>query len=263
MPVSSRASGNERILLIEDSRQNRYLATFLLEQAGCKVVHAANGPLGIQLAGYDDFDRILLDIQLPGMNGYDVARALRQLPRMWILPIVAVTSYAMPGTAKTLAAGGDGYLEKPINPDTFVADVKRFGVRCAKESPSPHDSRQSRFQRQRHSARRRALRRVRQSVDPAFPTACSRGWVSTPPLCLVLHFQGCAFVLVTSVLLACLVYRDVKGRCRVDEELRRLHEELQHHAVELRERVEARTREVVETTSFERLGGPHLQPYLL
>ena len=63
-------------------------------------------------------------------------------------------------------------------------------------------------------------------------------------------FKGCAFVLVTSVLLACLVYRDVKGRCRVDEELRRLHEELQHHAVELRERVEARTREVVETTSF-------------
>ena len=138
MPVSSRASENERILLIEDNEQNRYLATFLLEQAGCKVVHAANGPLGIQLAGCDDFDRILLDIQLPGMNGYDVARALRQLPRMADVPIVAVTSYAMPGDReKALAAGCDGYLEKPINPDTFVADVKRFGVLCAKESPSP------------------------------------------------------------------------------------------------------------------------------
>ena len=72
------------------------------------------------------------------MNGYDVARALRQLPRMADVPIVAVTSYAMPGDReKALAAGCDGYLEKPINPDTFVADVKRFGVRCAKESPSP------------------------------------------------------------------------------------------------------------------------------
>ena len=124
MPVSSRASENERILLIEDNEQNRYLATFLLEQAGCKVVHAANGPLGIQLAGCDDFDRILLDIQLPGMNGCDVARALRQLPRMADVPIVAVTSYAMVGDReRCLEAGCTDYIEKPIQAERFIQQI--------------------------------------------------------------------------------------------------------------------------------------------
>jgi len=119
-------------LLIEDNEQNRYLATFLLEQAGCTVVHAITGPLGLQLAAGGQFDRILLDIQLPGMNGYDVARALRQLPGMKDVPIVAVTSYAMPGDReKALAAGCDGYLEKPVNPATFVADVKSIHVHTA------------------------------------------------------------------------------------------------------------------------------------
>ncbi|MCK6556632.1 response regulator [Candidatus Binatia bacterium] len=116
-----------KILLVEDNEQNRYLASFLLEQADCAVVTAANGPDGIERALAGRFDLVLLDIQLPGMDGYAVARALRALPALAGVPIVAVTSYAMPGDReKALAAGCDGYLEKPINPDTFVADVRKF-----------------------------------------------------------------------------------------------------------------------------------------
>jgi two-component system cell cycle response regulator DivK len=70
---------------------------------------------------------ILLDIQLPGMDGYAVARALKSDSRLKSIPIVAVTSYAMVGDReKALAAGAEGYIEKPINPETFVAEVERF-----------------------------------------------------------------------------------------------------------------------------------------
>jgi two-component system cell cycle response regulator DivK len=69
---------------------------------------------------------ILLDIQLPTMDGYSVARALRQNEALRQIPIVAVTSYAMPGDReKALEAGCTGYIEKPINPDTFVAEMER------------------------------------------------------------------------------------------------------------------------------------------
>ena len=70
---------------------------------------------------------ILLDIQLPGMDGYAVARALRGNAALAEIPIVAVTSYAMAGDReKSLASGCDGYLEKPINPETFVDDIQKF-----------------------------------------------------------------------------------------------------------------------------------------
>ena len=115
------------ILLIEDNEQNRYLATFLLKGRGYAVVHAANGPDGIALAAHCQPALILLDIQLPLMDGYAVARALRAMPSLNAVPIVAVTSYAMTGDReRILAAGCNGYLEKPINPETFVADVARY-----------------------------------------------------------------------------------------------------------------------------------------
>ena len=70
---------------------------------------------------------ILLDIQLPSMDGYAVARELRDNPALKAIPIVAVTSYAMTGDReKTIAAGCNGYIEKPINPDTFVAEIERY-----------------------------------------------------------------------------------------------------------------------------------------
>ncbi len=115
------------VLLIEDNEQNRYLATFLLEKHGHRVVSALDGPTGVELARTLAPDLILLDIQLPGMDGYAVARALRVLPGLQATPIVAVTSYAMVGDReKCLEAGCNGYIEKPINPDTFAGEIARF-----------------------------------------------------------------------------------------------------------------------------------------
>lgn len=115
------------VLLIEDNEQNRYLATFLLERHGHRVVSAPDGPSGIGLAQSLAPDLILLDIQLPGMDGYAVARALRNIETLRSTPIVAVTSYAMVGDReKSLEAGCNGYIEKPINPETFVTEIERF-----------------------------------------------------------------------------------------------------------------------------------------
>jgi two-component system cell cycle response regulator DivK len=116
-----------RILLIEDNPQNRYLAKFLLEQRGHAVIEAETGPQGLALASATRPSLILLDIQLPGMDGHAVARALKGDPTVAAIPIVAVTSYAMAGDReKCLAAGAEGYIEKPINPDTFATEVERF-----------------------------------------------------------------------------------------------------------------------------------------
>jgi len=125
---------NRTVLMIEDNEQNRYLATFLLERRGHSVVSSADGPSGIEEAARLRPDIILLDIQLPGLDGYAVARALRRNPALDAIPIVAVTSYAMPGDReKALEAGCTGYLEKPIDPDTFVDSIERFLP--PKESP--------------------------------------------------------------------------------------------------------------------------------
>lgn len=118
---------NRRILMIEDNAQNRYLASFLMEASGWEMFHAEDGPSGLELARTVDPVLILLDIQLPGMDGYAVAQALRADPRSATVPIVAVTSYAMAGDReRCLSAGCDGYIEKPIDPQTFVALVESF-----------------------------------------------------------------------------------------------------------------------------------------
>ena len=116
-----------KILLIEDNDQNRYMATFLLEKHGYEIMPAVDGPTGIEMAARVLPCLILLDIQLPMMDGYAVARELRRNPVLDGIPIVAVTSFAMMGDReKALAAGCDGYLEKPINPETFVADIEQY-----------------------------------------------------------------------------------------------------------------------------------------
>jgi two-component system cell cycle response regulator DivK len=115
------------ILLIEDNAQNRYLTTFLLEQHGHRVVSVPDGRLGVKTAENLVPDLILLDIQLPKMDGYAVARAIRQIMPLSKIPIVAVTSYAMVGDReKCLAAGCTGYIEKPINPETFATEIGEY-----------------------------------------------------------------------------------------------------------------------------------------
>ncbi|HAJ78747.1 MAG TPA: response regulator [Fibrobacteres bacterium] len=118
---------NNSILVIEDNEQNLYLVTFLLEQSGFNIFAARSGPEGIETAGRIEPDLILLDIQLPIMDGYAVAHELRQNPDLQNVPIVAVTSYAMVGDKEhALQAGCTGYIEKPINPATFVAEIERY-----------------------------------------------------------------------------------------------------------------------------------------
>ncbi|PZV07225.1 MAG: response regulator [Leptolyngbya sp.] len=115
------------ILLIEDNPQNRYLVKFLLEQRGHKILQAETGLQGLELAATAQPDLILLDIQLPGMDGHAVAYALKNDPQLKSIPIVAVTSYAMVGDReKCLAAGAEGYIEKPIDPESFGDEVERF-----------------------------------------------------------------------------------------------------------------------------------------
>ena len=114
-------------LIIEDNENNMYLTTFLLENSGHTVNQAYDGTEGVKMAKEILPDLILLDIQLPKMNGYDVAKALRQDTALATTPIVAITSYAMPGDQeKALDSGCNGYIKKPINPDTFLAEIESY-----------------------------------------------------------------------------------------------------------------------------------------
>ncbi|MBI5506047.1 MAG: response regulator [Deltaproteobacteria bacterium] len=115
------------ILVIEDNDQNLYLVKFILERHGYQVVTARDGATGIETAQRLRPTLILLDIQLPVMDGYAVARALRSNPELTHVPIVAITSYAMVGDREqVLAAGCSDYMEKPIDPETFIADIRRY-----------------------------------------------------------------------------------------------------------------------------------------
>lgn len=117
----------ERILYIEDKEQSLYLVTFLLKTRGYEVFQAHDGQEGINLAIRIKPDVILLDIQLPSMDGYTVARMLRSNPDFIRTPIVALTSYVLPGDReKALASGCTGYIEKPIDPDTFLDQIEMY-----------------------------------------------------------------------------------------------------------------------------------------
>jgi CheY-like chemotaxis protein len=118
---------NEALLIIEDNEQNAYMMRFLLEKNGFRVMVAGNGKEGVEKALQYKPHAILLDIQLPEMDGYAVAEELKRHRELDGVPIIAVTSYAMVGDReKILAAGADGYIEKPINPGTFVAEIAQF-----------------------------------------------------------------------------------------------------------------------------------------
>ena len=116
-----------KILIIEDNEQNLYLETFILQAGGHEILQARSGEVGIALAAQHTPDLILLDIQLPGMDGYTVARELRKNAANLAIPIIAVTSYAMAGDReRILEAGCTSYIEKPINPDTFHLEITQF-----------------------------------------------------------------------------------------------------------------------------------------
>ncbi len=114
------------ILVIEDNEQNLYLMRFLLEKNGFTVIEATDGISGVELAKKEKPDLILLDIQLPRMDGYSVAREIKNNAALNKTPIVAVTSYAMAGDReRAIASGADGYIEKPIDPDKFIEQITK------------------------------------------------------------------------------------------------------------------------------------------
>lgn len=126
---------SNKLLIIEDNEQNFYMMRFLLEKNGFKVLGADNGKEGIEMALSHKPQAILLDIQLPEMDGYAVASELNKHNELKGIPIIAVTSYAMAGDReRVLAAGATGYIEKPINPDTFVAEIRQYLTKDAKDA---------------------------------------------------------------------------------------------------------------------------------
>lgn len=116
-----------KIQIIEDNIQNMYMLTYLLESHDYTVIQSFTGKDGIEKARSEMPDAILLDIQLPEMDGYAVARALRAIEGLKRIPIIAVTSYAMTGDKeKAFESGATGYIEKPIDPDTFITQMKTY-----------------------------------------------------------------------------------------------------------------------------------------
>lgn len=115
-----------KALIVEDNEQNLYLATFLLEHRGFEVVAARDGIEAIDRVKKSNPDVILLDIELPGMDGFEVLKMIRTMPKYSHIPVIAVTSYAMAGDReRMLEAGCADHIEKPIDPENFVARVEQ------------------------------------------------------------------------------------------------------------------------------------------
>lgn len=113
-----------KALLVEDNANNRYLFTLLLQHAGFSVVTAQDGVSGLEIARSERPDVILLDIQMPEMDGYDVAVRLKEDPQLLSIPLIGVSSFAMPGDReKAMNSGFAGYIEKPVDPDRFASTV--------------------------------------------------------------------------------------------------------------------------------------------
>ncbi|MUU77484.1 response regulator [Winogradskyella endarachnes] len=115
------------ILIIEDNEQNMYMLSYLLTKEKFEVIKAYNGKDGLNLATSYQPEIILVDIQLPDMDGYEICLQLRQTDIPKSTTIIAVTSYAMQGDReKAIKAGADGYIEKPINTETFIAEMQKI-----------------------------------------------------------------------------------------------------------------------------------------
>jgi two-component system, cell cycle response regulator DivK len=114
----------KNILLVEDNEVNRRLAGFLLRSQGYQVCEATTAAAAFEMVEKERPDLIVMDIQLPGMDGLEITRRLKEQPATADIPVVAVTSFAMKGDReKALAAGCAGYVTKPIDKNTFIQEV--------------------------------------------------------------------------------------------------------------------------------------------
>jgi len=117
----------ETILVVEDNEKNLKLVRDVLQFAGFDVVAASSAELGVAMAIERPPDLVLMDLQLPGMDGTEALRQLRNSPRTRSVPVVAVTAFAMKDDReRALDAGFDGYLEKPISVQALPAQVRSF-----------------------------------------------------------------------------------------------------------------------------------------
>ncbi len=116
-----------KILIIEDNEANLYLMKFMLSKLGHKVIEARDGIKGLEIAIKEEPDLILMDIQIPLIDGYETTKKIREIDKLKNVPIIAVTSYAMVGDRdKALQAGCTSYVEKPINPENFLKEVQKY-----------------------------------------------------------------------------------------------------------------------------------------
>jgi CheY-like chemotaxis protein len=117
----------KKILVVEDNEINMYLSCRILKSSGYEVIEARTGEEGVELAIKEKPDLIIMDIQLPGIDGLEATKRIRESEADSKVPIIALTSYAMAGDRKkALKAGCTGYIEKPINPETFMDEIKKF-----------------------------------------------------------------------------------------------------------------------------------------
>jgi two-component system cell cycle response regulator DivK len=118
---------NKRILVVEDQEDNRQILRDLLGSAGYELTEAENGEEAIAAVANGRPDLILMDIQLPVMDGYEATRRIRTNPDLKSVPIIAVTSYALTGDEdKAIAAGCNGYVSKPYSPRDLLAKVRSY-----------------------------------------------------------------------------------------------------------------------------------------
>jgi two-component system, cell cycle response regulator DivK len=116
-----------KILIVEDNEKNMYLISYILKKKGYEIIQATTGEQGVELAIKEKPDLIIMDIQLPGIDGLETTRRIRASGADGNVPILAITSYAMTGDReKALEAGCTGYIEKPINPDTVLSEIEKY-----------------------------------------------------------------------------------------------------------------------------------------
>lgn len=129
-----------RVLIIEDNPANLELMTYLLSAFGHTVLASENGLSGLAMAGREHPDLVICDVQLPDIDGFEVARRMQANPILESIPLVAVTALAMVGDRdRVLAAGFNGYLPKPIDPETFVRQMEVF-LHPRQHTSTPHSA---------------------------------------------------------------------------------------------------------------------------